>query len=93
MIKDLEENILNNKQIAQKYNCSISLVENFNSCKYHNNLHNYKKNIRREANNMISNCINEYTIIKNGICSINIINTKGRIIRNTPKTIFVSRYL
>jgi hypothetical protein len=77
MIKDLEENILNNKQIAQKYNCSISLVENFNSCKYHNNLHNYKKNIHREANNMISNCINEYTIIKNGICSINIINTKG----------------
>ena len=37
MLKDLEDNILNNKEIAQKYGCSVSMIEQFNECKTHKN--------------------------------------------------------
>lgn len=76
ILKDLEDNILNNKEIAQKYGCSVSMVEQFNECRSHKNLHSYKKNIRREANDLLINCINNYTINENGICYLEIINTK-----------------
>lgn len=76
MIKDLEENILTNNEIAKKYGCSLRTVEDFNGCKRHTELHKYSKNIRREANDMLVNCINEYNIIENGICSLTITNTK-----------------
>lgn len=35
MIKDLEENILTNNEIAKKYGCSLRTVEDFNGCKRH----------------------------------------------------------
>lgn len=76
MIKDLEENILTNKEIAKKYNCSLGTVESFNGCKRHTNLHSYINNIRREANNMLIKCINNYTIHENDVCFLEIINTK-----------------
>ena len=76
ILKDLEDNQLNNKEIAKKYNCSISTVECFNECKSHKELHSYIKNIRREANGMLIKCINNYTINENDICYLEIINTK-----------------
>lgn len=75
MVKDLEEGSLKNGEIAEKYGCSLRLVENFNGCKCHIEFHNYKNNIRREANNQLLKCINEYTIVENGICSVKITNT------------------
>lgn len=76
ILTDLEENILTNQQIAEKYGYSLRTIEDFNNCRKHTNLHSYTKNIRREANNLLGHCINEYTININDTCYLKITNTK-----------------
>ena len=74
IINDLINTNKTHKEIANEYSISTTLVENINECKAHTNLHEYKKNIRKESKGENLNVINEYEL-KDGYYLLKIIRT------------------
>lgn len=74
IIDDLIKTDETHKEIANKYNVSISFVETINECKAHTDLHEYKKNIRKESKGKNLKVINIY-IFKDEYYLLKIIRT------------------
>lgn len=52
IIEDLKHTKLTHPEISKKYSVSVSFIETVNGCRRGTELHNFKKNIRREYQNI-----------------------------------------